>query len=80
MHGTDKSVSIANISNEIAQVYLVEAGRPHFMLLELIATEHNDLLRALFLHEDFDEFPAEGACAACHQYDLITPVHDGLRL
>jgi hypothetical protein len=59
LEGATQADAVSNVSDEVAKRWMVEAGDPHFMLLQLITAEDNELLRVKFTQHDLGEFFTE---------------------
>ena len=59
LEGAAQADAIANIPDEIAERGVVVASDTHFMLLQFIAAEDDELPRMKFAQHDFGEFFAD---------------------
>src|SRR5215217_4170698 len=78
VHSSHKPFTVTHVANKIAQRRMVISMHFHFVLLQFIPAEDNDLLRLFFLQRDLREFFAERPCPAGDEYGLIFPVHVNL--
>ena len=58
---------ITHISNEVAKAGMIQAGRPHVVLLEFITAEYDQALWPVFFQHDLDKFFTERSGPAGHQ-------------
>ena len=52
------------------------AGSAHFMLLQLITADNNNLCRPIFIQHDADEFLAKRTGTAGDKDGFIRPIHN----
>jgi hypothetical protein len=58
-HRSLQPTDIANVSDEISKVRMVESIRPHLMLLRFIPREYHQFFGVMVSKHDFCEFSAE---------------------
>ena len=73
--GAFESLLVTHISQKVAYSRSVEACRSHFMLLQFIPAENDQLAGLKFTQHDLHESPAKGAGATGNQYHFLRPVH-----
>ena len=66
---------VAHISDEITQRHIIEAPRPHVMLLEFVPAEDHQPLGVMLLQHDLDKLFPEGTSPARNQNHLFRPIH-----
>jgi hypothetical protein len=66
-----QAIDIAHVPDEVAEAGVVEATGAHLMLLELVAAEDDQLLRAVIPKHDLDELFAERSGPTCYENNLI---------
>ncbi len=49
VHGAHQAVLIPHVANKVADAIVVEPGHAHFVLLQFIAAENDDLLRLIVI-------------------------------
>ena len=69
-----QAVRVSHVADEIAHARVVELML-HFVLLEFIAAENNQLLWLKFLQHNLGKSSSEGTSPSCHQHNLFTPIH-----
>ena len=73
--GALQALRVAHVPDEVAQAGMIEARRPHVMLLELVAAEDDELLRMVITQHHLGELLSERTCPARDQDHLFLPVH-----
>ena len=73
--GALQALRIAHVADEVAQAGMIEARRPHIMLLQFVAAEDDELLRMVVAQHHLDELLPERSRPARDQHDLFLPVH-----
>ncbi len=68
-------LDVPHVPDEIPHAGMIEARRPHFMLLQLVAAEHHQPLRVVVAQHDLDELLPERSGPTCYQYRFLRPVH-----
>jgi hypothetical protein len=59
VHGSEEPLAIPDVAYEKSQVGGLESGFAHFVLLQLIPAEDDDLLRLKVALQDLNELPSE---------------------
>ena len=73
--GALQALRVAHIADEVAQAGMIEARRPHVVLLEFVAAEDDELLRMVVAQHQLHELLPERARPARDQHNLFLPVH-----
>src|SRR5436309_15751172 len=75
MHGTVQPRNVTNVSDEVAEAWLIEPRLPHLMLLQLITTEDDQLSWPVIPEHHFGELPAERPRTAGHENRRVFESH-----
>src|SRR5208282_5028407 len=70
-----QALHVPNVSDEITQAGMIEAGRPHLMLLQLVAAENYQSVRLVIAQHDLHKLLPERPGSARHQYRFLRPIH-----
>ncbi len=75
LKGAPQTSRVADVADEVAQTGVIEACLAHLMLFLLVAAEHDQLGRLVFLQHHLDKFLSKRTGTAGHQNDFILPIH-----
>jgi hypothetical protein len=75
-HRAVQVLHVAYVANEIPQAGVVESACPHFVLLEFIPAEDDQLLRAVLAQHNLYKLLPERTRSPGHQYRLLRPIHE----
>jgi hypothetical protein len=70
-----QAIAVTHVAQEKAEARIVELNA-HFMLLQLIAAEHDDPPWLVAAEGNLDELPAEGSSPASYKDGLVVKNHE----
>ena len=73
-------IQVAHVSDKIANRHraVLRKHLPHFMLLEFIAAEDDQLLWVEFFENNLGKLFSKRTSSTGHEHDLVIPTHDSL--